>query len=209
MKILIVDDHPLSREGIKHILDKPPGNHTFGEASSDVQFMNALETRTWDIVLLDIDLEGLNTLGLLRFIKKDYPDLPILVLTASGEELYGIPAIQAGADGFITKWTLPQELVTAVNALVEKRKYFSPRLLEKLTAFARESTDTKPHHALTTREFQIMMMIVNGHSNKEIAAQLFLSDKTISTHRSHIYQKLHLSSEAELIRYCLAEGLIR
>jgi len=206
-KILIADDHPIVREGLKRVLLGLP-NAIVDEASSSQEVLNKVWKSDYDVILLDISLpdrSGLETLGEL---KKAKPDLHVLMITMHSEEQYAVRAMRAGASGYLTKESAPDELVAAIRTVSQGRKYISPSLAEKL-AFALEVDAEKAlHEALSDREYQVMCMLASGKTPTEIAREVMLSVKTISTYRSRILNKMRMKSSAELIHYAVKHRLV-
>lgn len=207
MKILIADDHAVLREGLKQILSDGIADTQFGEAGSTQQTLDQLQKEKWDVLLLDINMPGRSGLEVLREIQHSYRNLPVLVVSSSPEDQLGLRVLKAGAAGFINKQTALEDLVQAVRKVTAGGKYISPRLAEKLaTTMARG--EKAPHEQLSDREFQIMQMISSGLSLKDIAAELSLSVKTISTFRARVLEKLGLQNNVELAHYARTHGLL-
>jgi two-component system invasion response regulator UvrY len=208
MKILVADDHPVVREGLKQILLGVPDKIMVHEASTSHEVLNKVWKSDYDVILLDISLPDRSGLETLRELKRAKPDLRVLVITIHPEEQYAVRAIRAGASGYLTKESAPDELVVAIRTLSQGRKYISPSLAERL-AFALEVDAEKMlHEALSDREYQVMCMIASGKPLTEIAGDLMLSVKTISTYRSRILGKMRMKSNAELTRYAMKHGLV-
>jgi two-component system invasion response regulator UvrY len=207
MKILIVDDHTVLREGLKQILADGLEKVEFGEAANTGQSLDQLSTHRWDVVVLDINLPGRSGLEVLREAKKNYPRLPVLVLSSAPEEQLGRRVLKAGASGYLNKQTAPDELVNAVRKVASGGRYISSRLAEKLAADLARS-ETISHEQLSDREFQVMQLLAGGTSLKEIADQLNLSVKTISTFRGRVLNKLKLQNNVELAHYAREHGLL-
>ena len=207
-KILIADDHPIVREGLKQILLGMPDKIVVHEAGTSQEVLNKVWKTDYDVILLDISLPDRNGLDTLRELKRAKPDLRVLVITMHPEEQYAVRAIRAGASGYLTKESAPDELVAAIQTVSLGRKYISSSLAEKL-AFALEVDAQKPpHETLSDREYQVMCMIASGKTPTEIARELMLSVKTISTYRSRILIKMQMNSAVDLIRYAVKHGLV-
>lgn len=207
MRILIVDDHPVVREGVQRILEEQvPGADVEGVATGR-EALERLSENVWDAVLLDISLGGESGVDLLADIKALRPTVPVLVLTMHAEEQYAWRVLKAGASGYVTKDTSRAVLVDALHTVVQGRTYTSPALAERLAADLR-STLPVPHDILSPREFQVMRLLGSGRTVMQIAELLGLSDKTVSTYRSRVLEKLGLTTSAELIRYVLKNKLI-
>ncbi|HEX2984634.1 MAG TPA: response regulator transcription factor, partial [Ignavibacteriales bacterium] len=167
-----------------------------------------LQENACDLLLLDISMPGMNGLEILRQIKNSYPETKVLILSVHPEEQYAIRAFKEGASGYITKDSAPDELIKAVNKIMEGSKYVSPRFAEKLADNILPENQGPLHNALSNREFDVMVKIAQGKSLTEISEDLFISVKTVSAYRSRILHKLNMTNNAELVQYCLREKLI-
>jgi DNA-binding NarL/FixJ family response regulator len=208
VRILLVDDHAVVRDGIKRIFDERPGEAVFGEASSAQEALKLVRERAWDVVVLDISLAGRNGLEILREMKKINPKLPVLILSMHSEEQYARRAFKGGASGYITKGSSRTEIVNAINKVIRGGKYVSPVFAERLVADIERGIDGPPHAILSDREFEVMRLIGSGKTVTEIAEMLSLSDKTISTYRTRILEKMKMKTNAELIRYAIENKLV-
>ncbi|MDQ3812683.1 MAG: response regulator transcription factor [Armatimonadota bacterium] len=208
IRILITDDHAIVRRGLKDILaDEFPGAN-FGEAQNAVELLRQLRQQTWDIVILDITMPGRSGLDVLKDVKHEHPKLPVLVLTVHPEDQYAVRVLKAGANGFMNKESAPEELVKAVNRLLQGGRYVSPSLAEKLAFDLRAETMEAPHEKLSDREYQVLCMIASGKTVSQIAEDLSLSVKTISTHRVRLLAKMNMKTNAELTRYAIQNRLV-
>lgn len=208
-KVLLVDDHAVVRNGLKRILEDQPGEIAFGEAGTAREAINCVREESWDIVILDMSLGGgQNGLDALKELKQIRPRLPVLILTMHSEEQYARRAFKSGAAGYITKDSSRAELLKAVNQVITGGKYVSPALAEQLVTYFEEETDRPLHERLSDREFQVMRLIASGKTVGEIAELLSLSDKTISTHRARILEKMGMRTNAELTRYAIRNQLV-
>jgi two-component system invasion response regulator UvrY len=208
IKILIVDDHAVVRRGLKQIFSDEPEMAVFGEATDSRELANIVDTQDWDIVILDIALADRSGLDVLVELKRKCPSLPVLILSVHPEEQYAIRALKSGADGYVNKRSAPDELVKAVRKVLRGGKYVSPSLAEKL-AFDLVTESEKPlHERLSNREYQVLCMIASGKSLKEIARELYLSEKTIRTYKGRILDKMGLKSNADLIYYAVKNRLV-
>jgi DNA-binding NarL/FixJ family response regulator len=207
-KILIVDDHEVVREGVKKILDEQPGPITFGEASTASEVLRLVREQDWHIVVLDLSLGERSGLEVLKELKQLRPRLPVLILSMHSEEQYARRAFKAGAAGYITKGSPREELVTAINKVIEGGVYISPALAERLVIDLGSDTDLAPHEALSDREFEVMRLIASGKTVGEIAAMLSLSDKTISTYRARLLEKMGMKTNAEITHYAIQNKLV-
>jgi DNA-binding NarL/FixJ family response regulator len=207
MKILIADDHALMREGLKQILaDEFPQAH-FGEAGTTQQTLECLRQEGWDVVILDVFMPGRSGTEVLDEIRQNYPKLPVLVLSSAPEEQLGIRVLKAGASGYLNKQVASENLFQAVKKVASGGKYVSPALAERLAAEAGR-TGQPLHEKLSARELRVMQLVVAGKSLKEIAAELSLSAKTISTFHTRVWEKLGVKNDVELVHYALEHRLI-
>lgn len=207
MRMLLVDDHALMRAGLRQFVNQTfPGIET-GEAASAQEALTLVVMAEWDVVLLDIDLPDRGGLDLLKDIRLAAPKLPVLIVSGQSEEEYGVQAIKAGAAGFLSKTALPSVLTAAVEKVCAGGRHISPLLAERLAKTLAAQGDQRPHDLLSAREFQILVSITGGMTVGEIAAQLSISVKTVSTYRTRLLTKMGLKSNAELMRYGLKHGL--
>lgn len=207
-KILIVDDHEVVRGGVRRIFDKQPGTAKFGEASTVSEALKLIREQDWDVVVLDLSLRGRNGLEILEESKQLRPQLPVLILSMHSEEQFARRAFRAGAAGYITKNSPRAELVRAIDKVIEGGTYISPALAEKLVVDLRRGTDRPPHEALSNREFEVMTLIASGRTVGEIADLLSLSNRTISTHRARILEKMGMKTSSELTHYAIRNNLV-
>lgn len=209
IKILVADDHAVVRQGLKQILLQEPDIQEVGEAASGTETLRLSRDGPWDVVILDITMPqggGVETLQALRHLQ---PDLPVLVLSVHSEDQYALRMLRLGAAGYLTKECAPQELVQAVRRVVSGGKYVSLDLAEQLTEVFAGERQELAHERLSDREFQILCLIGSGKSVGEIAQDLSLSPKTVSTYRRRVLDKMHLKGNAELTRYVLEHQLIQ
>ena len=207
-RILIVDDHEVLREGVKRIFDKQVGVITFGEASSGPEALRLVREKDWDIVVLDLSLNGQNGLEVLKELKQIRPRLPVLILSMHTEVQFARRAFKAGASGYITKDSPRSELTKAINKVIDEGRYVSQALAEKLVVDIGRDTDRLPHETLSDREFEVMRLIASGKTAGEIAKLLSLSDSTISTYRARILEKMGMKTNAELTHYAIQSKLV-
>jgi two-component system invasion response regulator UvrY len=207
-RILIVDDHEVVREGVKRIFQEQVGATTFGEASTAPEVLKLVREQDCDIVVLDLALNGRSGLEVLKELKLMRPKLPVLILSMHLEDQYARRAFKAGAAGYITKDSPRAELINAVNKVIEGGRYVTPTLAEKLVFALEKGTDRPPYETLSNRELEVMHLIASGKTVGEIADLLSLSDKTISTYRARILEKMEMKTNAELIHYAIKNKLV-
>src|SRR5882762_11660874 len=208
MKILIADDHAVFRRGLKETIGEAFPKVTFGEAQTALEAVEGVRQQNWDIVILDISMPGESGLDILNELKRLRPKLPILLLSMHPEEQYARRALKAGASGYLTKESVPEELKEAVRRVVVGGRYVSATLAEKLAYDLRREADSPVHELLSDREFQVLRMIASGKTVKQIAEEIALSVKTVSTYRARILEKTGMKTNAELIRYALQTQLV-
>jgi len=208
LRVLIADDHPVVRQGLKQMLADEADMRVAGEAANTTELLECARKEPWDIVLLDITMPGRSGLEALKELRRDHPKLPVLVLSVHPEDQFGLRVLKSGAAGYLTKDSAPEELVKAIRKVCGGGKYISPSLAERLASHVAADFDRPLHELLSDREDQVMRLIVSGKTVSEIARELSLSVKTISTHRTRLLQKLHLKTNAELTRYAIQHGLL-
>ena len=208
IKILIADDHGIIRKGIKQILSRTSDIEVTAEASTGQEALEKIWTSHFDLVILDISLPGRNGLEILKQIKSQKPKLPVLILSMYPEEQYAVRALRAVASGYLTKESDKNELVEAIRRIAEGKKYITPSLAEKLASELEPSNDKALHERLSDREYHILCLIAKGKSSNEIAEELALSVKTVSTHRARVLEKMGMKSNAELTYYAVQSKLV-
>ena len=208
IKILIVDDHAVVRAGIKQIVAETSDIVVVDEASQGNEALEKVWKKDYDVVILDITMPGKSGLEVLKEIKQDKPHLPVLILSMHPEEQYAIRTIKAGASGYLTKESIPDELLTAIRRVALGKKYISASLSELLAENLEFDMEKPLHTLLSDREYEVMMMLTSGKTVRQIAEELSLSVKTISTYRYRILEKMHMKTNAELIRYVIANKLL-
>lgn len=208
IKILIADDHAIVREGLKQIVEETADMVVADEAASGHEVLEKVFYNTYDVVILDISMPGRNGVDILKQLKDHEPRLPILILSMHPEEQYAVRVLKAGAAGYLTKESAPDELVTAIRRVSTGRKYVSASLAEKLALDLERDTGKQCHEILSDREYQVMCMIASGKRVQDIAEELYLSVKTVSTYRSRILEKMKMKNNAELIHYAIKQGLV-
>jgi DNA-binding NarL/FixJ family response regulator len=207
-RILVVDDHEVVRDGVKRIFDEQPGTAAFGEASTGPEALRLVREHEWDVVVLDLSLGGRSGLEVLKELKEMRPRLPVLILSMHSEEQYARRSFKAGAAGYVTKDSPRAELATAINKVIAGGRYVSAALAEKLVVDLEKGTDRPPHETLSDREFEVMRLIASGKTVSEIAGLLSLSDKTISTYRARLLEKMGMKTNAELTHYAIQTKLV-
>jgi len=208
IKVIIVDDHLIVREGLKQIISDTSDISVVAEASNGQEAINKIRNYDCDVLLLDISMPGRSGLEILKEIKSELPNLSILILTMHPEEQYAVRVLRAGASGYLTKESAPDELIEAIRKVSDGGKYISSTLAEKL-AFNLEVDTGKPfHQTLSDREFEVMCMISSGKTVTEIADEMSLSVKTISTYRTRILDKMRMKTNAELTYYSIKNDLV-
>jgi len=208
MRILIADDHAVFRRGLKETLCESFSRVTFGEAKTAQETLAYVGGQDWDAVILDISMPGKSGLDILDDLKRLRPKLPILLLSMHPEEQFARRALKAGAAGYLTKDSVTEELKEAVRRVLAGGRYISATLAEKLAFDLRREADTPLHELLSVREFQVLRMIASGRTVKQIADEIALSVKTVSTYRARILEKTGMKTTAELIRYALQTQLV-
>src|SRR5258706_2293905 len=207
IKILIADDHPVVRQGLKQMLADEPDMKVAGEAANATELLEKVRREPWDIVLLDITMPGRGGLDVLKDLKRDRGKLPVLVLSMHPEDQFGLRVLKAGAAGYLTKDSAPEELVKAIRKVCGGGKDVSPLLAEQLASRLDAAEPRPPHEFLSDREYQVMRLIASGKRVGEIARDLSLSVKTISTYRLRLLAKMDLKTNAELTRYVIEPRL--
>jgi DNA-binding NarL/FixJ family response regulator len=208
IKILLADDHSLFREGLKQILAHCSDIRVTDEAGNGHDALAKMRTNDYDMVLLDISMPGRSGLDILGEIRREKPSLPILILSMHPEDQYAMRVLKAGAAGYLTKESAADELITAIRKVAGGGKYINITVAEKIASALDASTEKPSHHMLSNREFQVLCMLASGKALKEIADELILSEKTITTYRARILEKLQLKNNVELTRYAMENGLV-
>ena len=208
IKILIADDHSVVREGLKQIVQEAGDMLVGGEAANGHEVLQLINKDDWDVVLLDINMPGKSGMDVLRQLKHEKPRLPVLMLTMYPEEQYAVRALKAGASGYLTKESIPDELISAIRKVASGRKYISASLAEKLAYDLDVDTEVPLHETLSDREYEVMCLIAKGETVKTIGDKLCLSIKTISTYRTRILEKMKMKKNAELMHYAIRHQLV-
>jgi DNA-binding NarL/FixJ family response regulator len=207
IRILIADDHAIVRKGIRQILNDIPDVVTIDEAGNGQEVLERVRRNNYDLVLLDISMPDMSGLDVLKQLKSEKPKLPVLILTMHPEDQYAMRVLKAGASGYMTKESAPDELIAAVKKISRGGKYISPSLAEKLAFCLDVNAGRPPHEILSDREYQVMCRIASGKTITEIAEEMSLSVKTISTYRSRILEKMGMRNNAELTHYAIRNQL--
>lgn len=208
LKILIADDHAIVRKGLKQILSNNSDMTVAGEAASGAEALAMIREGDWDVVLLDISMPDGNGLDTLKQLKKEKPDLPILMLSIYPEEQYAIRTIKAGVSGYLTKDSAPEELVEAIQKVARGGRYISASLSEKMAEYLENKSERALHENLSDREYQVMVMIAAGKTVSQIAEEMCLSVKTISTNRSRALAKMGMENNSQFTHYAVKQGLV-
>jgi DNA-binding NarL/FixJ family response regulator len=209
IKVLIADDHAIVRSGLKQILDETGGEiQVEGEAANGREVLEKIQAQDWDVLVLDITMPGRSGLDILKDIRQLKPKLPILILSMHAEEQFATRMLKAGASGYLNKEGAPDELVKAIRKVCEGGKYVSPAQAERMVTELTNDTGKAPHELLSDREYEILCLIASGKTATQIAKQLCLSVKTVSTYRSRILDKMKLETNAQLTHYAIKGGLV-
>jgi two-component system, NarL family, invasion response regulator UvrY len=208
LKILLADDHAVVRFGLKRILAEEYPRAVFGEARNAQEALELLWKEKWDVVVLDITMPGRSGLEVLREMRKSCPKLPVLVLSMHPESQFAVRVLKQGASGYITKESAPEDLAAAIQKILAGGRYVSPVLAQTLVARLSSNTHKPPQELLSDREFHVLCLIASGKLISQIARELSLSVKTISTYRTRILEKMGMSSNAELMRYAMQHHLV-
>ncbi|HEX9922639.1 MAG TPA: response regulator transcription factor [Anaerolineae bacterium] len=208
IRVLIADDHPIVRQGLRQILSEIPDMEVAGEAANAQETLDQVRTGEWDVLVLDITMPDRSGFDILKELKHEQPHLPVLILSIHAEEQLAVRVLKVGASGYLTKENAPGELVKAIRKVMEGGKYISLELAETLAVGLDMVSDRPRYKALSDREFQVMQMMASGKTLAEIAEELSLSAKTVSTYRTRLMEKMKLKTNAEIIRYAIEHGLI-
>ena len=209
IKVLIADDHAVVRRGLKQILAETPDIVVAGEAVNGREVLQKLEKQPWDVLVLDITLPGRSGLEVLKDIKSLKPELPVLVLSMHAEEQFATRTLKSGASGYLNKESAPEELVKAIRKVHAGGKYVSSTQAERMVGeITGDDANRLPHELLSDREYEILCLIASGKTPTEMAKQLSLSVKTVSTYRARILEKMNLTTNAQLTHYAIKGGLV-
>ena len=207
IRIVIADDHAIVREGLKRIVGEHSDMQIAGEASNGTEVMQRVRELEFDVLLMDLSMPGRSGMELIKLVKSEKPKLRVLVLSMHQETQYAVRSIKSGASGYLTKETAPALLEQAIRKVAAGGAYVGPDVAEQLALGAMPGSDSVPHESLSDREFQVFRMLVTGTSVTDIARELHLSAKTVSTHKTNLMQKLGVSNQSELLRYALKHGI--
>jgi two-component system, NarL family, invasion response regulator UvrY len=210
-RVLIADDHAVVRAGYRQFLETEPSITEIGEASTGNETLNALRKKTWNLLLMDINMPGRSGLDILRHVRASYPQVQVLIMSGLAEEQYARNVLRGGASGYLYKGGSPEELLKAVRTVLNGRRYVSDSLAESMAAdleVPKEQTQAQ-HDTLSSREFQVFCKLAAGASVKDIADELSLSSKTVSTYRSRILEQMSFLSNADITTYAMRNGLIQ
>jgi two-component system invasion response regulator UvrY len=207
IRVLLADDHAIVRSGLKQILESDPGIRVVCEAGNGTEAVEFVRNNTIDVVVMDITMPGRNGLDALKDIKRIDMALPVLVLSMHPQEQYAVRVLRAGAAGYITKESAPDELVTAIKKAYRGGKYISTEVAELLAVHIERGDISEPHKLLSDREFEVFILIGQGKSLTEIGEELSISVKTVSTYRTRIIEKTGISTNSSITRYCVQHSL--
>ena len=207
IRVLVADDHTVVRRGLKEVLEESKDIRVEGEASNAREVLEQVRKQAWDVVVLDINMPGRSGLELLEDLRRERPQIPVLILTIYSEDQFALRALRSGAAGYLTKEAVPERLVEAVRKVVQGGRYITPSLAERLASMVQTGFEGAPHDLLSEREFRVFRLISGGKTVTQIAEAMNLSVKTISTYRARALEKLGLRNNAELTQYAIRNGL--
>jgi two-component system, NarL family, invasion response regulator UvrY len=208
IEILVADDHAIVRDGLKRILAGAGDLIVRGEARNAHETIELVRSRDWDLLLMDMSMPGRSGIDLIKQVKSEKPRLPVLVLSMHQEQQYAVRAMRAGASGYLNKDSAAELLVGAIRKVVGGGVFVSEATAELLARDAIRGADVAPHTLLSDREFQVFRMMVQGKTLTQIAGELALSVKTVSTHKTHVLEKMQLANQAQLVRYAIEHSLL-
>jgi DNA-binding NarL/FixJ family response regulator len=209
IRLAIADDHPIVREGLRRIVSEDAGINVAGEASTAAELFRLLDQAAVDIILLDVSMPGAAFIETLRDLRTRHPSVKVLVLSAHPEDQWATRSLQAGAAGYLTKDHSPEQLVNAIRKVARGGRYVSESMAERLAGMVDTSRTRAPHELLSDREFEVLRALGSGMMVKDVAAQLRLSAKTVSTYRTRLLEKMGLTTKADLVRYVVAHDLLK
>jgi DNA-binding NarL/FixJ family response regulator len=208
LRVGIVDDHAIVRQGLRQILQDTEDMLVAGEADCSAEALRLARGEAVDVMLLDISLPDRHGIETLKLIKKEFPRLPVLMLSMHTEDQYAVRALRAGSAGYLTKASAPAQLVIAIRTVASGRNYISPAVAEELAKSVRQDSERPPHELLSDREFQTLRMIASGKTVSEIANELALSVKTVSVYRARLLEKMGLKNNSEITHYAMKHALV-
>lgn len=208
IRVLIADDHAVVRRGLAQIINETPDIRVVGEATNGNEVIDRTRETDVDVIVLDLNMPGRSGLDVLKHLRSEHEELPVLVLSMHAEDQYAVRVLRAGASGYLSKEGAPEELIKAIRRVADGGRYVSPEAAELLLNHLEGDADAPLHERLSDREFEVMRMLAEGASVKEIGEDLSLSVKTVSTYRSRILEKMNMKSNAELTHYAIKNELI-
>jgi DNA-binding NarL/FixJ family response regulator len=209
IRVAIADDHPIVREGLRRIVSDDSGITVAGEASSAVELFRLLAAAPADVVLLDVSMPGPTFVETLKDLRREHPSVKVLVISAHPEDQWAMRSLQAGASGYLTKDHSPEQLVHAIRRVARGGKFVSETMAERLAGMMDGGRTRAPHELLSDREFEVLRALGSGMMVKDVAAQLRLSAKTVSTYRTRLLEKMGLETKADLVRYVVTHDLLK
>jgi DNA-binding NarL/FixJ family response regulator len=209
IRVAIADDHPIVREGLRRIVSDDGSISVAGEASTAAELFRLLQATAVDVILLDVSMPGATFIETLQDLRKRHSSVKVLVISAHPEDQWAMRSLQAGASGYLTKDHSPEQLVLAIRRVARGGKYVSESMAERLAGMVDATANRAPHEQLSDREFEVLRALGSGMMVKEVAAQLRLSSKTVSTYRTRLLDKMGLKSKADLVRYVVAHNLLK
>lgn len=208
IKLLIADDHKIFREGLREIINKTSDIQVIDEAKSGSEVLSKVEENNYDVILLDISMPGRSGLDILKQLRQEKPHIQVLILSMYSEEEFAVRAMKTGAAGYLVKDTASKDLIEAIRKVSMGLKYVTPSLAEKLAIDIDMGNETPIHAKLSNREYEVMCMISSGKKNKEIAEEILISPKTVSSYKKRILDKMGMKTNAQLTEYAIRNGLI-
>ncbi len=208
IKLLVADDHKIFREGLREIINKTSDIRVIDEAKSGNEVLSKVEENNYDVILLDISMPGRSGLDILKQLRQEKPHIQVLILSMYSEEEFAVRAMKTGAAGYLVKDTASKDLIEAIQKVSMGMKYVTPSLAEKLAIDVEMGNETPIHAKLSNREYEVMCMISSGKKNKEIAEEILVSPKTVSSYKKRILDKMGMKTNAQLTEYAIRNGLI-